>query len=422
MTNQQRKGVFSVPVQMVAGLVLGALFGIFAPGVATKLSFLSTIFAHAIKMVVMPLILLSVTVGTYRAGVQRGHWGRTAVLSIAFFIVATFVAAALGLGLNFLFHPGVGASMTETASMPKNLAASVDWMQFVVDLVPANIVSALASGNSVPVLVFGVLLGSALAAVQEKATALVAVLDSMLAALFKLTEWVVAFSPIAIFATLAGLLASKGMSALMPLLKLLGVAYLGMAILAILLTLIVKSTGLSARAVIKHVSEPLILAFTTRSSEITFPLHLKKLTEMGVPQSVASTILPLSYIFNRDGAVLYTALAVGYLADVYHVTWSWPLVFTIIVLTTIMIDGAANVPSGAVVAITVILAAIGLPAEAVLLILGIDAFFDMGRTALNVYASTVATAFALRVSGEPLQPAAERSPRAAGLGSLRGNA
>jgi DAACS family dicarboxylate/amino acid:cation (Na+ or H+) symporter len=367
MTNQQRKGVFSVPVQMIAGLVLGALFGIFVPAFATKLSFLSTIFAHAIKMVVMPLILLSVTVGTFRAGVQRGHLGRTAVLSIVFFIVATFIAAALGLGLNFLFHPGVGATMTETASMPKNLAAGVDWMQFIVDLVPANIVSALASGNSVPVLVFGVLLGSALAAVQEKAAPLVAVLDSMLAALFKLTEWVVAFSPIAIFATLAGLLASKGMSALMPLLKLLGIAYLGMAILAILLTLIVKATGLSVRAVIKHVSEPLILAFTTRSSEITFPLHLKKLTEMGVPQSVAST-------------------------------------------------------SGAVVAITVILAAIGLPAEAVLLILGIDAFFDMGRTALNVYASTVATAFALRVSGEPLQSAAERSPSTAGLGSLHGSA
>ncbi len=419
MTNQ-RKGI-SVPAQMIAGLVLGALFGVLVPAFASKLSFLSAIFAHAIKMVVMPLILLSVTVGTFRAAVQRGRLGRTAVLSIAFFIAATFVAAALGLGLNFLFHPGVGASMTQTAAMPKNLAGGVDWMQFVVDLVPANIVSALASGNSVPVLVFGVLLGSALAAVQDKAGPLVAVLDSMLAALFKLTEWVVAFSPVAIFATLAGLLASKGVSALLPLLKLLGVAYLGMAILAILLTLIVKSTGLSPRAVVKHVSEPLILAFTTRSSEITFPLHLKKLTEMGVPQSVASTILPLSYIFNRDGAVLYTALAVGYLADVYHVTWSWPLVFTIIVLTTIMIDGAANVPSGAVVAITVILAAIGLPAEAVLLILGIDAFFDMGRTALNVYASTVATAVALRVSGEPLQPAGERSVPARGLGSLRGN-
>lgn len=419
MTNQ-RKG-FSVPAQMIAGLVLGAVFGVLAPAFAGKLSFLSAIFAHAIKMVVMPLILLSVTVGTFRAAVQRGRLGRTAVLSIAFFIAATFVAAALGLGLNFLFHPGVGASLTETAAMPKNLAAGVDWMQFVVDLVPANIVSALASGNSVPVLVFGVLLGSALAAVEDKAGPLVAVLDSMLAALFKLTEWVVAFSPVAIFATLAGLLASKGVSALVPLLKLLGVAYLGMAILAIVLTLIVKSTGLSPRAVVKHVSEPLILAFTTRSSEITFPLHLKKLTEMGVPQSVASTILPLSYIFNRDGAVLYTALAVGYLADVYHVTWSWPLVFTIILLTTIMIDGAANVPSGAVVAITVILAAIGLPAEAVLLILGIDAFFDMGRTALNVYASTVATAVALRVSGQPLQPSSEPSSPTPGLSPLRGN-
>jgi DAACS family dicarboxylate/amino acid:cation (Na+ or H+) symporter len=417
---QPRKSI-PVSIQMIAGLALGASFGVLLPSVAAKLSFLSTLFAHAIKMVVMPLILLSVTVGTFRAGVQRGRLGKTAVFSIAFFIVATVLAAALGLGLNYVFHPGVGASMTETASMPKNLAGGVDWIQFVVDLVPANIVAALASGNSVPVLVFGVLLGSALAAVQDKAAPFVAVLDSALAALFKITEWVIAFSPVAIFAALAGLLASKGLSALTPLVKLLGVAYLGLAILALALTLVLKSTGLPARAVIKHVSEPLILAFTTRSSEITFPLHLKKLMELGVPQSVASTILPLSYIFNRDGAVLYTALAVGYLADVYHLSWSWSLVFTIIVLTTIMIDGAANVPSGAIVAITVILGAIGLPAEAVLLILGIDAFFDMGRTAVNVYASTVATAVALRVSGQPLQPGVPDA-RAPGLAPLRSNA
>ncbi|MGG1949146.1 dicarboxylate/amino acid:cation symporter [Trinickia sp. NRRL B-1857] len=411
-----------VSLQMILGLVLGALFGVLMPTIAVKLSFLSTIFAHAIKMVVMPLILFSVTVGAFRAGSQRGSLGKTAALSIAFFIVATVFAAALGLALNYVFHPGVGASLTETAAMPKNLAGRVDWIQFLIDLVPANIVEALASGNSVPVLVFGVLLGSALAAVEEKAAPFVAVLDSALAALFKMTEWVVAFSPVAIFAALAGLLASKGLSALMPLVKLLGVAYLGLTILTVALTLVLKATGLRARAVIKHVSEPLILAFTTRSSEITYPLHLKKLTELGVPQSVASTILPLSYIFNRDGAVLYTALAVGYLADVYHLTWSWPLVFTIIVLTTIMIDGAANVPSGAVVAITVVLGAIGLPAEAVLLILGIDAFFDMGRTAVNVYASTVATAVALRVSGEPLVPAGGHDERAPNLAPLRSNA
>ncbi|GLU32303.1 dicarboxylate/amino acid:cation symporter [Trinickia caryophylli] len=389
-----------MPVQMLAGLLLGVLCGLYLPALGTKLSFLSTIFAHAIKMVVMPLILLSVTVGAYRAAAQRAQLGKTALFSIAFFLVATAIAACLGLALNMAFRPGLGASLHETQAMPKGLAGSIDWMQFVVDIVPTNIVAALASGNAIPVLVFGVLLGAALSAVGQRAVPMIAVLDSMLAALFKMTEWIIAFSPLAIFAALAGLLASKGLAALVPLMKLLGVAYLGMAVLALLLTVVLKAAGRSPIAVVKQVSEPLILAFTTRSSEITFPLHLKKLTEMGVPRPVASTILPLSYIFNRDGAVLYTALAIGYLADAYHVVWTWPLLVTIAVLTIITIDGAANVPSGAVVAMTVILSAIGLPVEAVLLILGVDAFFDMGRTALNVYASTVATSVAMRVAGD----------------------
>ena len=410
-----------MPLQMLAGLALGIVFGLFVPGISTKLAFISTIFAHGIKMVVMPLILLSVTLGTFRAGVQRGRLGKTALLSIVFFVIMTLLASSLGLGLNLLFRPGLGASLAETAAMPANLAAGIDWTKFLVDMVPANIVGALVEGNALPVLVFGVLLGSALSAVEDRAAPLVAVLESFLAALFKMIEWVIALSPFAVFASIAWLLASKGVSAITPLIKLLGIAYLGMAVLAIVLTLIVKAIGLSPSAVIKQVSEPLILAFSTRSSEITFPVHLKRLTEMGVPQSVASTILPLSYIFNRDGAVLYTALAVGYLADAYHLVWSWPVMFTIVVLTIITIDGAANVPSGAIVAITAILSAVGLPAEAVLLILGIDAFFDMGRTALNVYASTVATAVAMRISGEPYTGPATDERTAGPLGSLREN-
>jgi dicarboxylate/amino acid:cation (Na+ or H+) symporter, DAACS family len=410
--NQRVKRI-SMPVQMLAGLVLGILFGIFAPSAGTKLAFLATMFGHAIKMVVMPLILLSVTVGVFRLGVQRGRLGKTVLLSIGFFVLMTLVASALGLGLNMFFRPGLNAAMTQTAAMPK-LAGGIDWSNFLVDMVPANIVGALASGNALPVLVFGVLLGSALSTIEERAAPFIAVVESLLGALFKMTEWIIALSPIAIFAGLASMLGAKGLNAVLPLLKLLGVAYLGMAVLALLLTLIVKAIGLSPAAVVKRVSEPLILAFTTRSSEITFPVHLKRLTEMGVPKSVASTILPLSYIFNRDGAVLYTALAVGYLADAYHLTWSWPLLFTIAILTIITIDGAANVPSGAIVAITVILSAIGLPAEAVVLILGVDAFFDMGRTALNVYASTVATAVAMRMSGEPYPEPAQDEP----LGNL----
>ncbi|WP_396334068.1 dicarboxylate/amino acid:cation symporter [Burkholderia anthina] len=388
----------SLSLVMMAGLALGILVGWLFPSFGGRVSFLSVLFAHAIKMVVMPLILLSVTTGTYRAVVLKGRLGRVTALSLLFFAVMTVIASALGLLLNQLFHPGLGASTSHTATLPTNLASAIDWTKFVTDMVPANIVAALGAGNTLAVLLFGVMLGAALGTVSEKAAPAIALFESLLSGLFKMVQWVVATAPLAIFASVSALIGAKGFAGMAPLLQLLGIAYLGMAALALLLTVVVKLVGYSPTAIVRTVSEPLILAFTTRSSEITFPIHLKKLTEMGVPQHVAATILPLSYIFNRDGAVLYTALAVGYLVDAYHLAWSWPLALTILVLTIVTIDGAANVPSGAIVAITIVLTTIGLPAEAILLVLGVDAFFDMGRTALNVYASTVATAVAVRVS------------------------
>ncbi|WP_175971928.1 dicarboxylate/amino acid:cation symporter [Burkholderia sp. BCC0322] len=406
----------SLPVQMLGGLILGVACGLIFPSSAADFGFISTIFGHAIKMVVIPLIFLSVTVGVFRALQSREQLGKVALSCVGFFLVMTAFAASLGLLLNFLYRPGVGASLAQTGSLPANLASSIDWMKFVTDLIPTNIVAALASGNSLPVLVFGTLLGGALASVPERAEPAIEVFDSLLAGLFKMTEWVIAWSPLAIFASLAVLLSSKGMAAIYPLLKLLGLAYVGMAILAIVLTVIIKVSGQSPAAVLKRVREPLILAFTTRSSEVTFPLHLKKLTDMGVPYGVGSTILPLAYIFNRDGAVLYTALAVGYLADAYHLAWSWPLAITIALLAIVTIDGAANVPSGAIVAITVILTSIGLPADAVLLILGVDAFFDMGRTALNVYAGTTAAVVAMKLSRDEAPPAGAATATAQPMG------
>ena len=396
--NTKNKGL-SLPMQMLGGLVLGAACGVFAPGFAAKLGFLSAMFGHAIKMVVMPLIFLSVTVGVFRAGRLRERLGKVALSSIGFFVLMTGLAASLGLLLNFAFRPGLGASMVQSGSMPAALASSIDWTKFLVDLIPANIVAALAAGNSLPVLVFGVIFGAALAAAPERAEPAIAVFEALLSGLFKMVQWVIAWSPLAIFAAIAQLLSAKGFAGAHSLIELLGVAYLGMAILAVVLTAVIRVAGQSPLAVLRKVKEPLILGFTTRSSEITYPLHLKKLVELGVPYGVASTILPLAYIFNRDGAVLYTALAVGYLADAYHLAWSWPLAITILILTIITIDGAANVPSGAIVAITIVLTSIGLPADAVLLLLGVDAFFDMGRTALNVYGSTAAAAVAVRLSG-----------------------
>ncbi|NRO99196.1 cation:dicarboxylase symporter family transporter [Paraburkholderia sp. NMBU_R16] len=249
---------------MLGALAFGIVFGIFMPGATSKLNFVPTIFAHAVKMVVMPIILLSVALGAYRAAAQHSRLGKTALFSIAFFVVATVLAAALGLGLNVLFHPGADAHLVQTAPMPKNLSAGIDWTKFAVDLVPGNVVGALAGDNSLPVLVFGVLLGTALAASGESAVPMIRVIESMMTALFKIVEWVVALSPLAIFSAIATLLASKGLAALLPLVKLLGVAYLGLGVLGVVLSGVIRAAGYSPLNVIKHVSQPLILAFSKR--------------------------------------------------------------------------------------------------------------------------------------------------------------
>ncbi|WP_176328169.1 dicarboxylate/amino acid:cation symporter, partial [Burkholderia vietnamiensis] len=185
----QKNSRTSLPLLMIVALILGAIAGVTAPRFAADVGFLSTMFGHAIKMVVMPLILLSVTVGSYRAVEQRRNLGRTALITILFFIVMTLVSSSLGLGLNWIFRPGLGAPLTESGALPEHLASSIDWVKFITDLIPQNLVASLLAG------------------------------------LFKMVEWIVALSPLAIFAAVAGLMSSRGVSGLMPLVKLLGISY-----------------------------------------------------------------------------------------------------------------------------------------------------------------------------------------------------
>jgi DAACS family dicarboxylate/amino acid:cation (Na+ or H+) symporter len=163
-------------------------------------------------------------------------------------------------------------------------------------------------------------------------------------------------------------------------------------------------------AVTKAVMEPMILAFSTRSSEVTLPLHMEKLQAMGASNRIVSVVLPLGYAFNRDGAIMYFALAVTFLAEAYGVTLTWSTLLTIIMVTTIASKGSANVPSGGLVAIAMVLSAIGLPVEALAIIAGVDAFLDMGRTAINVFGNTVAVKLVEKFSGDLLVDDTQPAP------------
>lgn len=263
-------------------------------------------------------------------------------------------------------------------------------------MIPSNIVVAMSGGNLLPVLVFAALLGVALAVTGDRAKPLIDVLDALMGAVFKITDWIIALSPVAIFAIISWLLATKGVGTLIALAKLVGVMYLGLGILLLVFALLLLMIGERPVKAFREVSEPFLLAFATRSSEATLPLHIEKLIAHGVPKSIASLVLPLGYAFNRDGSILYFGLAVGFLADAYHVALSWPNLLSIIIVTTLASKGSANVPSGGLVAVAMVLSTIGVPIEALAVIAGVDAFLDMGRTALNVISNTVAVKLVMK--------------------------
>ena len=392
---------------MVIGLVLGVVCGFLAPHFSQALAPVGTAFVQAIKMIVVPLVFTAITLGIYQMGNSAKQLGKVSVISLLYFFIATVVAIVIGLALNGMFHPGVGVNLSHTAELPKNLNTTVNWTKFFLDMIPSNVVAAMAGTNLLPVLVFAVLLGLALASTGSRAKPLVDVLDALMGAVFKLTGWIIALSPIAIFAIIAWLFSTQGMHTILALLKLVLVMYLGLGVLLVLFALLMLAVGEHPFKIAKAVSEPVILAFATRSSEATLPLHMEKLVEMGVPKAVASVVLPLGYAFNRDGSIMYFALAVGFLADAYNIPLDPGTLLSIIVVTTLASKGSANVPSGGLVAIAMVLTTIGIPVEALAIIAGVDAFLDMGRTAVNVVSNTVAVKLVMRWAGIAYEPADE---------------
>ena len=407
MTKTSKKRPIPLPIQMVLGLVLGIVFGFVAPHFSQALAPVGTAFVQAIKMIVVPLVFTAITLGIYQMGNSAKQLGKVSAISLLYFFIATVVAIIIGLALNGMFHPGVGVNLSHTAELPKNINTTVNWTKFFLDMIPSNVFAAMSGTNLLPVLVFAVLLGLALASTGSRAKPLVDVLDALMGAVFKLTGWIIALSPIAIFAIIAWLFSTQGMHTILALLKLVLVMYLGLGVLLVLFAILMLCIGEHPLQTAKAVSEPVILAFATRSSEATLPLHMEKLVEMGVPKAVASVVLPLGYAFNRDGSIMYFALAVGFLADAYIIPLDPSTLLSIIVVTTLASKGSANVPSGGLVAIAMVLTTIGIPVEALAIIAGVDAFLDMGRTAVNVVSNTVAVKLVMRWAGIAYEPTEE---------------
>jgi dicarboxylate/amino acid:cation (Na+ or H+) symporter, DAACS family len=395
---------FGLPLQVAAGVILGLLTGLLWPAAGAAMQPLGVAFVAAVKMIVIPLVFCAVALGSMKMGHDAPRLGRVALVAFGWFYFASAVAIGIGLSLDVVFHPGIGLHLAPPADLPARLGTGIDWTKFLLDLIPSNIVAAMAQQKVLPTLIFAVLFGLGLAAIgEERARPMAGVLASVLAVMFRITNWIIALAPIAVFGVIAWLFATQGSATVWALAKLVAVMYLGYAIFALLCIAGFGLIGERPLFVARQMAGPVFLGFITRSSEAALPLHLEKLEAIGVSNRIASVVLPLGYSFNLDGSALYIGIATTFIAEAYGLQLSLPQLLTILGTALIASKGVANVPSGSLVALSTVLLALGLPAEAVALVAGVDVFLDMGRTGMNVLGNTLSVLVARRFTEVALE-------------------
>jgi DAACS family dicarboxylate/amino acid:cation (Na+ or H+) symporter len=399
--NTKKASLFSrtLPLQMLIGMFVGCLIGHFYPDVGMSITPIRDAFITALKMIVVPLVFASITLGVYNMGRNVSVLGRMVGVVFLWFLIATGFCIVLGLCLNFIFHPGIGADLTVAGVIPVQAGVHPNISQFFLDLIPGNIVSAMAQQKVLQVLIFGVLFGAALSKIGTVGDNVAELIHGIQLAMMKIVQWIIAFAPIAVLAAMSWLFATQGVSTLFALAKLVMTMYAGLGVVVLVMWLVIFACGHNPFSVTRKISSALLLAFTTRSSEATLPILMEALEDkMKIQNKVVSTVLPLGYSFNQDGTSLYISLAVAFVVEAHHITLTMPGIFTIIVTGLIATKGMANVSGGGLLAATTVLLALGLPIDSVAILAATDIFLDMGRTTINVFGNTVAVILVDRFS------------------------
>ena len=404
---------------IVAAMVLGVAVGwglnqYASPGqakaVAENLSIVTDVFLRLIKMIIAPLVFSTLVAGIAHME-DAAAIGRTGAKTMGWFIGASIVSLTIGLFMVHLLQPGAGLSLQ--APDTATAAGAVDMSKFtlkafITHVVPASIIQAMADNEILQIVVFSVFVGTAVAAVDDRAPAVLALVEQVAAIMLKVTGYVMRTAPLAIFAALASTVATQGLSILATYAKFVGGFYLSLGLLwALLITAAVVIVGPRALRLIAAIRSPALLAFSTASSEAAYPRTLEELQRWGVSRKVASFVLPLGYSFNLDGSMMYCTFATLFIAQVYGVHLSVGQQITMLLLLMVTSKGMAGVPRASLVVIAATLAYFRLPEAGLLLILAVDHLLDMGRSATNVVGNSVAAAVVARWENQIEPPETE---------------
>ena len=377
--------------------------------IADYFGIVTTLFLRLIKMIIAPLVFATLVAGVAHMG-DTAALGRVGARTMAWFITASLISLTLGLVLVNTLQPGVGLNLPLP---PANAASGVDTSnfdlaKFVTHVVPSSGIAAMADNEILQIVVFSLFIGVAITAVGEKAKPLVRAVEGLVEVMLTVTGYVMRLAPIAVFAAVAASIAENGPGVIITFGQFIGSFYLGLFILWMLLFGVAfLAVGSRVMHLGRYIRDPLVLAFSTASSEAAYPRTLEALDKFGVPPRIASFVLPLGYSFNLDGSMMYMTFATIFIAQAYGIDLS--IGQEILLLLTLMVTskGIAGVPRASLVVIAGSLAMFNIPEAGLLLILAVDHFLDMGRSATNVVGHAVASVLVAKWEG-PLD--VEESP------------
>ncbi|MGR6744926.1 dicarboxylate/amino acid:cation symporter [Aeromonas veronii] len=393
---KMNKLTVAILISMMFGILTGQGYRMFAADqaadFANNITILTDIFLRLIKMIIAPLVFTTLVVGIAKMGDTRTV-GRIGAKTLGWFMLASLMSLSLGLVMVTLMQPGVGLSL----SLPNDTASSgiaagaITLKDFVTHAIPKSVVEAMATNEILQIVVFSLFFGLGAAALGDLAKPVVVLMASAAEIMLKVTGYVMNFAPFAVFGAIAAMVAKEGLGILVTYGSFMAQFYIALACLWLLL-IAMGSVFLRGRVIklLAMIREPILLAFSTASSEAAYPKTLDRLEKFGCDKRIASFVLPMGYSFNLDGSMMYCTFAVMFIAQAYGIELSMAQQITMLLLLMVTSKGMAGVPRASLVVIAATLNQFHIPEAGILLLLGIDHFLDMGRSATNVLGNAIA--------------------------------
>ena len=395
---------------MLAGIALGyavnasAGDAAAAKDIAGYISIVSDVFLRLIKMLIGPLVFSTLVVGIAHMG-DAASVGRVFFKAMMWFLTASLVSLLLGMVLANVLQPGanLGLPLPDVSAATNLATGKFTLREFINHTVPKSFAEAMANNEILQIVVFSMFFGVAMAALGDKAKTLLAAIDELSHVMLKITGYVMKLAPLAVLSAMASTVAINGLGILLKFAVFMGEFYLGLFILWSLLVLAgMAFLGKRVFKLLTLIKEAFMVSFATASSEAAYPKILDALDRFGVKRKISSFVMPMGYSFNLDGSMMYCTFATLFIAQAYGIELSLGTQITMLLVLMLTSKGIAGVPRASLVVIAATLSHFNIPEAGLLLILGIDTFLDMGRSATNAVGNSLASAVVAKWEGELL--------------------